>query len=207
MNLRALCFAAPAMFALPAAAQLLNGGFEDPNLGFRSVAAGATYGSWTNGGPSNIEFVHAIPSGSLPGLEFSAYEGSYWIDLVGTGSPSSIYQDVATVPGTKYEISFAYAGNVWGGSRIMTMDALWNGAIEGSYSHNTAGHTGADMGWTVYSFIVTGTGSDRLMFRATSGGSAAGPALDAVTMTVVPAPGALAAVGIAGLLGGRRRRV
>lgn len=206
MNLRALCFAAPALIALPASAQLLNGGFEDPGAGFRNVNSGETYGNWTNGGPSNIEFVHATPSGSLPGLEFSAYEGSYWIDLVGTGSPSSIFQDVVTVPGTKYEISFALAGNVWGGSQIMNMDALWNGAVQGSYSHNTAGHSGADMGWTVYSFVVTGTGSDRLMFRGTSGSSAAGPALDAVTMTVVPAPGTLVLASLVGLAGARRRR-
>lgn len=207
MNLRALALAAPALIALPATAQLVNGGFEDPGLGFRTVNSGETYGSWTNGGPSNIEFVKAEVRPTLPGLEFSAYEGSYWIDLVGTGSPSSIFQDVVTVPGTKYEISFAFAGNPFSGARIMTMDALWNGAVQGSYTHNTAGHSGADMGWTVYTFVVTGTGSDRLTFKATSGGSAAGPALDAVTMTVVPAPGALAAVGIAGLLGARRRRV
>ena len=206
MNLRALCFAAPALLALPASAQLLNGGFEDPGLGFKSVASGATYGNWTNGGPSGIEFVHAIPSGSLPGLEFSAYEGSYWIDLVGTASPSSIYQDVVTVPGTQYEISFAYAGNPYSGAQIMNMDALWNGAIQGSYSHNTAGHSGPDMGWTVYSFVVTGTGSDRLMFRGTSGSAAAGPALDAVTMTIVPAPGTLALASLLGLAGARRRR-
>lgn len=205
MNLRALCFAAPALIALPASAQVLNGGFEDPGLGFKTVAAGATYGSWTNGGPSDIEFVHAIPSGSLPGLEFSAYEGSYWIDLVGVGSPSAIYQDIATVPGTQYEISFAFAGNPWSGSRLMNMNALWNGAVQGSYSHDTTGHSGFDMGWTVYSFVVTGTGSDRLMFRATSGGGAAGPALDAVTMTIVPAPGTLALASLIGLAGARRR--
>lgn len=206
MILRAICSAAPALLALSASAQVQNGGFEDPGLGFKSVAAGSTYGSWTNGGPSGIEFVHAIPSGSLPGLEFSAYEGSYWIDLVGTASPSSIYQDVVTVPGTQYEISFAYAGNPWSGAQTMNMDALWNGAVQGSYSHSTAGHSGPDMGWTVYSFVVTGTGSDRLMFRATSGGSAAGPALDAVTMTIVPAPGTLALASLVGLAGARRRR-
>jgi hypothetical protein len=206
MNLRALCLAAPALIALPASAQLLNGGFEDPNLGFRTVIAGETYGSWTNAGPSNIEFVKAEVRPTLPGLEFSAYEGSYWIDLVGTGAPSAIYQDVATLPGTLYEISFALAGNPWSGPQIMNMDVLWNGGIAGSYSHDTYGHTGDNMGWTVYTFVVTGTGNDRLMFRATSGDSSAGPAIDAVTMTIVPAPGTLALASLLGLAAPRRRR-
>lgn len=193
------------LVAMSASAQLVNGGFEEPDLGFRTVLAGQSYGGWTNAGPSDIEFVHAVPNGSLPGLEHSAYEGSYWIDLVGVGSPSAIYQDVVTSAGTQYEVSFAMAGNVWGGPMIMNMNVLWNGAVQGSYSYNTAGHTGADMGWTVYSFTVTGTGLDRLMFQATSGGSSRGPAIDDVRIRVVPAPAGLAVLGLAAAVGRRRR--
>ena len=200
-------FAAVAACGGVAAGQLVNGGFEEPGTGFRSVAAGQSFGGWTCAGPSNIEFVHAIPDGRLPGLQASAYEGSYWIDLVGTGAPSAIYQDVPTTAGQAYEVSFALAGNVWSGAQVMNMSVLWNGAQAGAFSHNTSGRSGFNMGWTVYTVTVVGTGgSDRLMFRGTSGAAAAGPALDAVTMVPVPAPGvlALAGVGAAGLLLRRR---
>ncbi len=202
-----LAFAAVAACGGLAVGQVVNGGFEDPGTGFRSVAPGQSWGGWTCAGPNDIEFVHATPTGHLPGLEFSAYEGAYWIDLVGVGAPSAIYQDVPTAAGQAYEVSFALAGNVWSGAQIMNMDVVWNGAVAGSFSHNTAGRSGSDMGWTVYSVTVIGTGgSDRLMFRGMSGSAAAGPALDAVTMAPVPTPGVMAVAGIAaaGLL--RRRR-
>jgi hypothetical protein len=186
--------------------QVVNGGFELPGLGFQAVGPGQTLGSWTCAGPSGIEFVHATPNASLPGLEFSAYEGSYWIDLVGVGAPSGIYQDLITAPGTMYEVSFAMAGNVWGGAQIMNMSVLWNGGNAGAFSHSTAGRSGADMGWTLHTVTVTGTGHDRLMFQATSGASAAGPALDGVSIRVVPAPASMALLGAGALLVGRRKR-
>jgi len=206
MSIRSASIAAGIFFALPAFGQVVNGGFEAPGTGFRNVLSGQTWGNWTNAGPSNIEFVNAIVTPSLPGLEASAYEGQYWIDLVGTGAPSSIYQDLVTIPGSQYEVSFAFAGNVWGGSQIMNMSTLWNGSVQGSYQHNTAGHTGFDMGWTVHSFVVTGTGLDRLMFRATSGSNAAGPALDDVRIQLIPSPASISLLAAAALFTVRRRR-
>lgn len=188
-----------------ASADVVNGGFELPDAGFRTVNSGQTYGGWTAGGPSDIEFVHATVDPRLPGLESSAYEGEYWIDLTGVGAPSSIYQDVATVAGQQYEISFAMAGNPWSGPQIMGMNVVWNSGIAGQFTHDTTGRSGADMGWTVYTVIVTGTGNDRLMFRGTSGSQAAGAALDGVIMRPIPAPGVLAGL-MGGLVMARRKR-
>lgn len=186
--------------------QVVNGGFEDPGQGFRSVGAGQTYGSWTCDGPSDIEFVHAVPAGHLPGLEFSAYEGSYWIDLTGVGSPSGIHQNVVTTVGQAYEVSFAMAGNPWSGSQFMRMEVLWNGSVVGTFEHDTTGHSGPDMGWTLRNVTVMGTGLDRLAFRGLTGSAAAGVALDAVSMQPIPAAATLAPFGAAMLAAARRRR-
>jgi len=187
-------------------ASVVNGGFEAPGTGFRSVGPGQTWGNWTCAGPNDIEFVHATQNPNLPGLEFSAYEGSYWIDLTGVGAPSAIYQDVATTAGQMYDISFALSGNPYSGPQIMNLSVLWNGAVVGTFSHNTTGHSGQDMGWTLRSVIVTGTGNDRLTFRGTSGVAAAGAAIDAVSMVPVPAPAGVAFIVPAALLAARRRR-
>jgi len=195
-----------ALSAAPACADVFNGGFELPGTGFQSVGAGATFGGWTCAGPSGIEFVHATPSAQLPGLEASAYEGQYWIDLTGVGAPSGIYQDLVTTAGVQYEVSFAMAGNVWSGAQIMNMNVLWNGGVAGSFSHNTAGRTAFDMGWTVHTVTVVGTGSDRLQFQGLSGSQAAGVALDAVAMRVVPAPVSAGVLAVGGMLLARRRR-
>ena len=92
--------------AVPTQAQLvMNGGFEQPGTGFQTVLAGQPFGGWTNAGPGDIEFVHAVPSPFLPNLEFSAFEGDYWIDLVGIGAPSAIFQSIDSLQaGDTYRI-------------------------------------------------------------------------------------------------------
>ncbi len=197
-----------AVFAPLASAQIINGGFEQPGLGFRNVNAGQTLGNWTNAGPANIEFVHAVPAGNLPGLEFSAYEGQYWIDLCGTGAPSAIYQDiVGLTPGQAYRISFAFSTNVWGPNFLFSMDTMWNGATAQNFQVVRGGSNGAFMNWTEQSVdVIAQSGSNRLMFRALTATSARGPAIDAVSIAPIPAPGAAALLGLSVLAAGRRRR-
>lgn len=200
---------ASAALAPSALGQLNNGGFEDPGAGFRSVAAGDSWGGWTNAGPGNIEFVQAVTNPSLPNLPLSAYEGSYWIDLVGTQSPSAIFQNITgLVPGGVYRIDWAQSGNVWGSNFDFTMEVVWNGAVVASHTQTHGGNNGANMNWQLRSVDVTASltaGPNQLMFRATTGTAARGPALDAVSLTLVPAPGAAALLAL-GAAGGLRRR-
>lgn len=197
---------AVALAASVAQAQVTNGSFEQPNQGFRSVGAGQTYGGWTCTGPNDIEFVRTEVNGNLPLLEASGYDGQYWIDLCGVGQPSGIFQNVTTTPGQQYDISVAMAANVWGSAATFSMAIEWNNVVVGTFSHNTAGRNGANMGWTRRSVVVTGTGNDRLEFRALNALTARGPAIDDVQMVAVPTPGVLGAFGLAGLAMGRRRR-
>lgn len=207
---RAIGIVAVLATASVASAQLLNGGFESPNIGFHSVGAGGTSGNWTNAGPGDIEYVQAVVHPPLPNLQFSAYEGQYWIDLVGVGAPSAIYQNITgLVPGGQYQIDWAQSGNVWGANFNFTMEVVWNGLVVASNTQMHGGSDGSQMNWQLHSVVVTANltaGPNQLMFRATSGGGARGPALDAVSMSLVPTPGAAALLGLGGLMAGRRRR-
>lgn len=198
---------AAAALGSAAAADILNPSFEEPGLGFRSVAAGQTYGSWTCAGPNDIEFVHAVPNPGLPGLQFSAYDGQYWIDLCGVGAPSAIYQDIDTLaPGATYRVDFAFAANLWGPNFNFIMDVVWNGATVGTFSRIAGGGDGSQMNWERNFVDVLATGNDRLMFRAVTGTSARGPAIDDLHIAPVPAPGAAAAFLALAPLALRRRR-
>jgi len=166
---------------------VLNGGFEEPNLGFRTVLNGQTYGDWTCAGPTDIEFVLAEDRPALPGLLFSAFEGQYWIDLVGANLPSAIFQDVnGLVGGGLYQIDWAQAGNVWGPDAAFTMEVVWNGQVVASNTQTHGGFDGNNMNWQTRSIpVIAVEGTNRLMFRAASGGNARGPALDAVELTQI----------------------
>ena len=195
--------------AVPTQAQLvMNGGFEQPGTGFQTVLAGQTFGGWTNAGPGDIEFGHAVPSPFLPNLEFSAFEGDYWIDLVGIGAPSAIFQSIDSLQaGDTYRIEWAQSGNVWGPNADFTMSVFWNGVAVATNTQTHGGSDGSNMDWQTYSVdVVALPGSNELRFGALSGGSARGPALDDVSLTLVPAPGTFLALAAAGLVSTRRRR-
>lgn len=202
-----LACAALAAPGVASAAIVTNGSFEQPALGFHTVLPGQTYGSWTCDGPDDIEFVRAEVNGSLPGLEFSAYDGEYWIDLGGVGRASGIHQDlVGLTPGGLYRVDFAFACNVWGPDFNFIMDVDWNGVTVGTFSRIGGGFNGAFMNWENKFVDVLATGSDRLAFRGVTAISARGPAIDAVSMSPIPAPGAAAFLAGGLALVARRRR-
>lgn len=172
--------------AVPAlGAVITNGSFELPDTGFQTVLAGQTFGSWTCTGPSDIEFVDTTAS---PLFAPSFYDGDYWVDLTGVGAPSGIQQTIATTPGQAYRVDFAMSGNPFSGGQVMVLNVLWNGSLVGTFSHDTTGRNQFNMGWTVYTVDVLGTGSDVLTFQGITGGAAAGVALDDVGISEIPSP-------------------
>ena len=199
------CFAT-AMLVNPAFGSILNAGFEAPGNGYILVSAGQTVGDWTCVG-SNIEYVHAVSNPNLPGLQFSAFEGQYWIDLGGVGGPSGIYQDLTGLTaGQWYRVSFAQAGNVWGQDVQFTLQVAWNGSQVGSFSSVHGGSNGANMNWTErYVDVLATDGLNRLQFFSPVVVSARGAAVDAVSIAPIPAPGAVVLMGFVGLMTRRRR--
>lgn len=189
-------------------AQLINGNFEAPGSGFRSVGNGQTWGGWTCSGPNDIEFVRAEQNNNLFNLQFSAYEGEYWIDLCGVGAASGLYQNIQNLDaGSVYNISFAQAGNVWGQNFNFSMNVLWNNQVVGTFSSIHGGSNGANMGWQIRDVNVTAiAGVNRLEFRALTATSARGAAIDDVRMTLIPAPGVAGLAAMGGLVSLRRKR-
>jgi choice-of-anchor C domain-containing protein len=176
-----LCLLLLSVIAYPlrAANLLANGGFETPNVegthNFYSVT------------PPGFGWV--LESGTIDIMDdaWQHAAGEQSLDLHGN-SPGTIYQDIATEPGERYRIQFAYAGAVHaqcGAGGNKTFNVLWGGALIDSVSFNTVGRTTTSMGWVYYTAEVTASSTTtRLRFQSTTtGGTICGPTLDDVSVT------------------------
>lgn len=192
--------------AVPASAAelLVNGGFETPTVYFNTYS-GTQIPGWTVT-TNNVD----IASNSIYGVANYAYEGSQWLDIVGTGRSGAIAQTFATTAGTTYSLSFAYANNP------DFTPASASVAVTGATSllATTIAHGGSTRtaaGWTLYtgSFVADST-SATLLFTDVSHNLNAGIYLDAVSVqsltTGVPEPATWATmlVGL-GAVGGSMR--
>lgn len=163
---------------------IVNGGFESPVVsGYVTFAAPNRFQGW------------AVDSG---GVDLTANDfyapaaGRQSLDLNSIVS-GSIFQNVATVPGRQYVLSFAFATNPlpddprFPAPSVKLMRVSWNGTSVGTASQSSVGHTGTNVGWRDYSMSVVGTGTDVLSFASLTPGSA-GPALDNIRLVAVPEP-------------------
>ncbi len=165
------------LHGLSAAGQLINGGFEtyggtDPGS---SIGVGISPWVITSGG---IDII-------LPNAPYywQPADGVVSISLNWT-SPATISQSITTMPGVAYTLRFSMAAEIRGGPALRTMDVLWNGSVVVSPSFAYTGQEPNNMGWTVFTYTVQGTGTDVLAFRSTTPANY-GPALDAVSLTPV----------------------
>ena len=214
------CLLACATLAPPVAAIdiVVNGDFEEPpvrNLvnGWDIYYAGTSFPGWTVGGHS-IDIVFLDPANPGGTDCWSASSGYQSVDLNGFG-PGSISQDLSTVVGHDYQLSFMMAGNVVGGPFHVTMEFLWQNAVVGSIGFDVGSHDGYDVGWTRHEYTLTAlTDLTRLTFHSLVASGPRGPALDDVQVHDVSAsvpdsgPGILAGLVFGGtLLWGRRQQV
>ena len=155
---------------------LINGSFEaNPvdNDGWSSIAASSVPG-WQSLNGESIEFWDSGHSG------VTSSDGSNHIELDYQGSTNldGIYQDVQTVAGDTYTLSFdirARSGNADSESEKVVLE--WNGTIlNDSFQFTPNGE------WTTVTTTVTGTGgSDRITLRESDAPGASdgyGPLLD-----------------------------
>jgi hypothetical protein len=125
-------------------------------------------------------------------------------------------QDVITIAGQSYALSFAYSPRPGVSSASNGIDVWWGGALLRSVTADGRGLFDTD--WTVFSDVVTAaTDLTTLAFYATGTSDSLGGYLDAVSLvalgsgtpTAIPVPATLAMLGL-GLAGfgitARRRR-
>jgi len=142
--------------------------------------------------------------------------GTHSLDLSGNGA-GSIAASTAmnTTPGLWYEVTFWMSGNPDNTRGVKTLEVLTDSGATGTYTYNTAavnqggnGNTLTNMKWQemFWSFQATST-TTTITFESLTG-TAYGPALDNVSVEVIPEPVTMAGVflGIGGLAGYLRKR-
>ena len=190
---------------------VVNGGFEDPDLGAGSgfvISNGIPgWGTDSISSPPLFNQGFEIQFGSVAG---TPHGGDQLLELDGR-APSNIFQNLSTIAGTFYRIDFWFSPRPGTEAVENNIDFLWNGATVATLLGN--GRALSDTAWTQYSFVLQATGaSSRLEFVDRSpddngdvGGL--GAYLDDVSAEAVPEAGTLAllGLGLAGLGLTRRR--
>lgn len=186
--------------ARPAAAFDLvsNGSFEDPSLPTPSYNIYDSIPGWQllPGSQSGLEVQNNVAG--------SPYSGQQFVELDGN-AVSGIYQDLATVVGQVYKLTFAFSARP--GVADNKLNVTWGGVPVAALLANGAGL--ADTQWQTFSYDLIATSSTtRLSFDNFGEQSdSLGSYLDAVSVeesaAAVPEPttilGALVAGGVIGL--------
>nr|WP_310522207.1 choice-of-anchor C family protein [Polymorphobacter sp.] len=188
------------------AATIVNGSFEAglnaPGGGFNTLSAGNTdISGWTIGG-AGIDWI---------GTYWQASNGTRSLDLSALAG-GSVSQNVTTVVGGRYKVSFDMAGNPDGTPPLKTLNVTINGGAPTPYTFTTNGTTSAGaMGWVTYTYdFVAGTTVSTLAFTSIDN-TPSGPALDNVSISGgnVPEPATwamlIAGFGLVGVAARRRR--
>ena len=173
-----------------------NGNFETPSAGstFTEYRTGTNLGGWAVTGDSV----------DLLGIKYQAASGIQSLDLCGVAA-GAVYQDLATVPGQGYVLTFAMAGNTDGSPVVKQLRVNWGDVAVDTPSFDTTGHNVSNMGWTYRSYdVVAASSVTRLTFTSLTAGMF-GPAIDNVSVTV-PEPSSLVLLALAAPMLFRRRR-
>ena len=151
-----------------------NGSFEIPDIGerhFQVFYSGSYLGNWYVASGS-VDIVHNWPAAT----------GKQSLDLEGYGR-GIILQNIDTVSGQYYSLSFALGGNFEGPPVVKTMELWWNGALLATLSFDTTNSGYSDMGYVYYSYEVVATQDiTELKFKATTPGWSYGAVIDDVSI-------------------------
>jgi len=144
------------------------------------------FSGWTQWGDPSYSGANGVYSPAGPGVAFFGPVGGF----------GGIYQDIATVVGEQYTFSFD----------LSMQDGTPNSFFANFGGLEVMSYTDSGgFGWTHYSFdVIASDATSQIKFGFYN--SPAFMFLDNVSVTATPAPGAIALLGAAGLVGSRRRR-
>ena len=138
----------------PAVNLLVNGSFEDANLNGRSFRITSAFGGWQKNGNGAAEFW------SSGFLGTPAQDGNVLTELdVGRNTVDSLSQDVITVPGQNYDLSF-YLRARGASNTSNQLSVLWNNIEVSTFAGGTD--------WNQETLQLVGTGFDRLTLAETN---------------------------------------
>ncbi|QEA12499.1 hypothetical protein [Comamonas flocculans] len=176
---------------------VVNGSFENPVVASGSFVYTDFLPGWKMTGDAMVEVRNNVAG--------QAYDQDNYVELDSTKN-MSIWQDLATVIGQTYQISFMYSPRMNQPASTNPIAVTWNGvALPGSPYTGTGGSTGNE--WVMYTFnVVADSVLSTLKFSAGGTSDSFGGGLDAVSVSAVPLPGAALLFGSAMLGAGVLRR-
>jgi hypothetical protein len=180
-----------ALFALACTARanlLVNGSFEDVAIASGSYSLFAAIPGWSIDTGPFIEIQNHVAG--------SPHDGNQYLELDSTAN-TSVYQDVLTVVGAPYRLTFWYSPRPGIASSSNGVDLMIDGNLTALLIGD--GTANGDTVWTQYSFLVIGDGSTRIEFAGVGTSDSLGGYIDAVSLTTVPEPNVLVLLAAAGL--------
>ncbi|ROQ68846.1 choice-of-anchor C domain-containing protein [Streptomyces sp. 840.1] len=165
--------------AVAAPSHFDDGSFEYPVStpgGFRDLVAGQSIGPWQ------------VTSGSVDHMgagSWQAAEGDQSVDLSGVNA-GTVAQTFTTVPGRKYSVTYALAGNPAGPPVVKSGKVLVNGQNFQDFTFDITGRTTRNMGYVYRQVNFVATNSTTTLGFASSVNTAYGPVVDDVTVVACP---------------------
>ncbi|MBN1974869.1 MAG: choice-of-anchor C family protein [Sedimentisphaerales bacterium] len=158
----------------------INGSFEigdDPGKSFSTLLAGSTaIDGWTVGN-NGIDYISGY---------WKAADGSRSLDMSALNA-GSISQTFDTVTGNNYLVTFQMAGNPVGGPLVKELTVGAAGKSQ-NFIFDTTGKSQTNMGWETMNFSFVANSSSTTLSFTSLINTACGPALDGVTVSLVPVP-------------------
>lgn len=166
---------------------VLNGSFELPEV--TNPKLWDTFVDLTPGLEWLVELVNGDPA---TGIEIQAgyagwvaAEGSQYVELDGD-APNSIYQDIPTIQGENYQISFAFSPRPGTVAADNAVEVVWDGNVIDTV---TAVSDVTGMTWSTHTFSGTATGANTRLQLTDAGATAnsLGTLIDDVHVVCIPA--------------------
>jgi hypothetical protein len=162
--------------SVQAANIVTNPSFELPTLPIGTWTLNASIPGWSLAYGPSIEVQNHVAG--------NPFDGNQFVEL-DSAAESAIFQDLPTIAGAQYFLSFAFSARP--GVAVNIMGVSWDGSPVTTVSAD--GSDLLDTSWTVYTFTVKASAATtRLQFSGLGPSDALGEYVDAVSVETTPEP-------------------